>query len=150
MSCGARLPVYALFAAAFFPSSGQNVVFALYLIGIAVAILTGMLMKKTLLPGISSGFMMELPPYHLPTIKGVLLRAWDRVRVFVKEAGQVIIIMVLALNLLNSIGTDGSFGNRDSEQSILSAASRALVPAFAPMGLQEDNWPAVVKEWLNG
>lgn len=144
MSCGARLPVYALFAAAFFPSSGQNVVFALYLIGIAVAILTGMLMKKTLLPGISSGFMMELPPYHLPTIKGVLLRAWDRVRVFVKEAGQVIIIMVLALNLLNSIGTDGSFGNRDSEQSILSAASRALVPAFAPMGLQEDNWPAVV------
>ncbi|MFQ5642419.1 MAG: Fe(2+) transporter permease subunit FeoB [Thiogranum sp.] len=144
MSCGARLPVYALFAAAFFPSSGQNIVFALYLIGIAVAILTGLLMKKTLLPGKSSGFMMELPPYHMPTLKGILLRAWDRVRLFVKEAGQVIILMVLVLNLLNSIGTDGSFGNEDSEQSVLSAASRVLVPAFAPMGIQQDNWPAVV------
>ena len=144
MSCGARLPVYALFAAAFFPASGQNVVFALYLIGIAVAILTGLLMKKTLLPGNSSGFMMELPPYHLPTLKGILLRAWDRVRLFVKEAGQVIILMVLALNLLNSIGTDGSFGNEDSEQSVLSATSRLLIPVFAPMGIQQDNWPAVV------
>ncbi|NOZ37226.1 MAG: Fe(2+) transporter permease subunit FeoB [Gammaproteobacteria bacterium] len=144
MSCGARLPVYALFAAAFFPDSGQNIVFALYLIGIAVAILTGLLMKNTLLPGNSSGFMMELPPYHLPTLKGILLRAWDRVRLFVKEAGQVIIIMVLGLNLLNSIGTDGSFGNENSEQSVLSAASRVLVPVFAPMGIQEDNWPAVV------
>ncbi len=144
MSCGARLPVYALFAAAFFPSSGQNVVFVLYLTGIAVAIVTGLLMKRTLLPGKSSGFMMELPPYHLPTLKGILLRAWDRVRLFVKEAGQVIILMVLALNLLNSIGTDGSFGNEDSETSVLSAASRVMTPAFAPMGIQENNWPAVV------
>ena len=144
MSCGARLPVYALFAAAFFPDSGQNIVFALYLTGIAVAIATGLLMKNSLLPGQSSGFMMELPPYHLPTLKGILLRAWDRVRLFVKEAGQVIIVMVLLLNLLNSIGTDGSFGNEDSENSVLSAASQALVPLFAPMGIQEDNWPAVV------
>ena len=144
MSCGARLPVYALFAAAFFPTSGQNVVFALYLTGIAVAILTGLLMKKTLLPGTSSGFMMELPPYHMPTLKGISLRAWDRVRLFIKEAGQVIIIMVMILNVLNSIGTDGSFGNEDSEQSVLSAASRVMTPAFAPMGISEDNWPAVV------
>jgi ferrous iron transport protein B len=144
MSCGARLPVYALFAAAFFPSSGQNVVFALYLTGIAVAIFTGLLMKRTLLPGNSSGFMMELPPYHLPTLKGILLRAWDRVRLFLKEAGQVIILMVLALNLLNSIGTDGSFGNEDSEKSVLSAASRTVTPLFAPLGVQPDNWPAVV------
>jgi ferrous iron transport protein B len=144
MSCGARLPVYALFAAAFFPNSGQNVVFALYLIGIAVAILTGLLMKQSLLPGSSSGFMMELPPYHLPTLKGVLLRAWDRVRLFVKEAGQVIVIMVLALNVLNSIGTDGSFGNENTEHSLLSETARTLTPAFAPLGIQEDNWPAVV------
>ncbi|MGD2118204.1 MAG: Fe(2+) transporter permease subunit FeoB [Chromatiales bacterium] len=144
MSCGARLPVYALFAAAFFPHSGQNVVFALYLTGIAVAILTGLLMKKTLLPGESSGFMMELPPYHLPTLKGILLRAWDRVRLFIKEAGQVIVVMVLALNLLNSIGTDGSFGNENSEHSILSEVSRSMTPVFAPMGIQQDNWPAMV------
>ena len=144
MSCGARLPVYALFAAAFFPGSGQNIVFGLYLTGIVVAILTGLAMKKSLLPGTSSGFMMELPPYHLPTLRGVLLRAWDRVRLFVKEAGQVIIVMVLILNVLNAVGTDGSFGNEDSEHSLLSETAKVVTPLFTPMGIREDNWPAVV------
>ncbi|HDK37647.1 MAG TPA: Fe(2+) transporter permease subunit FeoB [Thiolapillus brandeum] len=144
MSCGARLPVYVLFAAAFFPNNGQNLVFSLYVIGIVVAILTGLIMKRTLLPGESAGFMMELPPYHVPTLKGVLLRTWDRVKVFIKEAGQIIIVMVLVLNVLNSIGTDGSFGNEDSDKSVLSAVSQAVTPAFAPMGIHEDNWPAVV------
>ncbi|QYZ65880.1 MAG: iron transporter FeoB [Gammaproteobacteria bacterium (ex Lamellibrachia satsuma)] len=144
MSCGARLPVYALFAAAFFPTNGQNLVFGLYMIGITVAILTGMIMKRTLLSGESTGFMMELPPYHMPTAKGVALRTWDRVRLFIKEAGRVIILMVLAINVLNSIGTDGSFGNEDSEKSVLSAASKLLTPLFAPLGIKEDNWPATV------
>ncbi len=144
MSCGARLPVYALFAAAFFPSNGQNIVFALYLIGIIVAILTGMIMKQTLLSGTSTGFMMELPPYHLPTAKGILLRTWDRVRLFMREAGKIIVVMVLALNLLNSVGTDGSFGNEDSETSILSSLSKSAVPLFEPMGIHEDNWPAIL------
>jgi len=144
MSCGARLPVYVLFATAFFPHSGQNVVFALYLTGIAVAILTGLVMKRTLLPGESTGFMMELPPYHLPTVKGILLRTWDRVRLFLREAGRVIVVMVLALNLLSAIGTDGSIGRTDSEHSVLSAASRAATPLFAPMGIREENWPAVL------
>jgi ferrous iron transport protein B len=144
MSCGARLPVYALFAAAFFPTNGQNLVFALYLIGIIVAILTGLVMKKTLLSGNSSGFMMELPPYHSPTIKGITLRTWDRVRLFIREAGQVIIVMVLVLNILNAIGTDGSLGNEDSDKSILGTVSQTLTPAFSPMGIREDNWPAVL------
>ncbi len=144
MSCGARLPVYALFAAAFFPHSGQNLVFVLYLTGIAVAILTGLAMKHTLLRGESSGLLMELPPYHLPTLRGVLLRTWDRVRLFLREAGQVIVLMVLALNLLGSIGTDGRFGQQDSDQSILAAASRSATHLFAPMGIREDNWPAVL------
>jgi len=144
MSCGARLPVYVLFAAAFFPHNGQNIVFALYITGVLVAVLTGLLMKKTLLPGESQGFMMELPPYHLPTLKGIALRTWDRVRLFIKEAGQIIIIMVLALNLLNSIGTDGSFGNQDSDKSLLSETSKQLTPMFAPMGIKEDNWAAIV------
>ena len=144
MSCGARLPVYVLFAAAFFPLSGQNIVFALYLIGIVVAILTGLVMQRTLLAGESTGFMMELPPYHLPTVKGVLLRTWDRVRLFLKEAGRVIVLMVVVLNLLASIGTDGSLDKADSEHSVLSAVSRAATPLFAPLGIREDNWPAVV------
>ena len=143
MSCGARLPVYALFVAAFFPTNGQNLVFALYLIGIIVAILTGLIMKRTLLSGESTGFMMELPPYHLPTLKGILLRTWDRVRVFIRDAGKVIVIMVLVINILNSIGTDGSFGNEDSDNSVLGAISQSITPVFKPMGISEENWPAV-------
>ncbi|MBK1631614.1 ferrous iron transport protein B [Thiohalocapsa halophila] len=144
MSCGARLPVYVLFAAAFFPHQGQNVVFALYLTGIAVALLTGLVMKRTLLSGTSTGFMMELPPYHRPTLRGVLLRTWDRVKLFLRDAGKVIVVMVLALNLLGSIGTDGSLGETDSDASVLAAASRTATPLFAPMGIQADNWPAVL------
>ncbi|MCU7828771.1 MAG: Fe(2+) transporter permease subunit FeoB [Candidatus Thiodiazotropha sp. (ex Myrtea sp. 'scaly one' KF741663)] len=144
MSCGARLPVYVLFAAAFFPANGQNLVFGLYLIGILVAILTGLVMKKTLLSGESAGFMMELPHYHMPTLKGVSLRTWDRVKLFIKEAGRVIVIMVLIINTLNSIGTDGSFGNEDTEHSVLSAVSKAITPLLSPLGIHQENWPATV------
>jgi len=144
MSCGARLPVYALFAAAFFPIGGQNVVFGLYLIGIAVAVLTGLIMKKTILEGQASPFIMELPAYHLPTFKGVGLRTWDRTKTFIFRAGKIIVPMVLVLNLLNAMGTDGSYGNEDSDNSLLSEIGRSITPAFAPMGMSEDNWPAAV------
>jgi ferrous iron transport protein B len=144
MSCGARLPVYALFATAFFPVGGQNVVFGLYLIGIAVAVLTGLIMKNTLLRGETTPFVMELPPYHLPTIRGVVLRTWDRTKSFVFRAGRIIVPMVLVLNFLNALGTDGSFGNEDSDRSVLSEVGRSIAPAFAPMGLDQENWPAAV------
>jgi ferrous iron transport protein B len=144
MSCGARLPVYALFAAAFFPVAGQNVVFGLYLIGIAIAIFTGLILKNTILKGQASPFVMELPPYHLPRLKGVLLRTWERLKAFMLRAGKVIVLMVVVLTLLGSIGTDGSFGNENSNKSVLSAMSRSITPAFAPMGLQQENWPATV------
>jgi len=144
MSCGARLPVYALFAAAFFSAGGQDVVFALYLIGLLAAVLTGFILKHTLLKGQVMPFVMELPPYHLPTLKGVLQRTWDRTKGFVVRAGAVIVPMVLVLNLLNTTGTDGSFGNEDTEQSVLAAIGRTLAPAFAPMGLDAENWPATV------
>ena len=144
MSCGARLPVYALFAAAFFPVGGQNIVFGLYLIGIAVAVLTGLIMKSTLLRGETTPFVMELPPYHLPTLKGVLIRTWDRTKSFVFRAGKIIVPMVLVLNFLNALGTDGTFGNEDSDRSVLSEVGRTIAPAFSPMGLDEENWPAAV------
>jgi ferrous iron transport protein B len=144
MSCGARLPVYALFAAAFFPIGGQNVVFWLYLIGIAVAVLTGLIMKKTLLQGESTPFVMELPPYHLPTLRGVLTRTWDRTRSFVLRAGKIIVPMVLVLSVLNSLGTDGTFGNENKNDSVLSEVGRGIAPAFSPIGLDKENWPAAV------
>jgi ferrous iron transport protein B len=87
---------------------------------------------------------MELPPYRLPTLKGLLLRTWDRLKSFVIRAGQVIVVVVVALNFLNSWGTDGTFGNQDSERSALAAIGKSITPAFAPMGIQQENWPATV------
>lgn len=144
MSCGARLPVYVLFATAFWPTNGQNLVFGLYLIGIAAAILTGYLLKRTALPGAASAFVMEMPPYHIPTLKGVMIRTWDRVRTFMFRAGKVIVVIVACLAFLNSMGTDGTFGNEDSEKSVLSEIGKTIVPVFEPMGIQEENWPAAV------
>jgi ferrous iron transport protein B len=144
MSCGARLPIYALFAAAFFPQNGGTIVFSLYLIGIGVAIFTGLIMKYTLLRGEAGHFVMELPPYHIPTLKGILLRTWERLKGFIVRAGQIIIPMVVVINFLNSYGIDGSFGNNDSDKSVLSEIGRTLTPAFKPMGITEDNWGATV------
>lgn len=144
MSCGARLTVYVLFASAFFPSSGQNVVFALYFIGIAVAVASAWIARRHLLPQTESSFVMELPPYHLPTIRGVLTQTWHRLSGFVTRAGKAIVLVVIVLNFVNSIGTDGSFGNEDSENSVLSEIGRFITPAFAPMGIDDDNWPATV------
>ncbi|BAC09292.1 Fe(2+) transporter permease subunit FeoB [Thermosynechococcus vestitus] len=144
MSCGARLPIYALFVAAFFPRNGQNIVFSLYLLGIVAAIFTGFVIKRTLFQGEIAPFVMELPPYHLPTLRGVFLRAWERLKTFLSRAGKMIVLLVLILGLLNSVGTDGSFGKQDSTQSILSAFSRQITPIFSPMGIQPDNWPATV------
>ncbi|MGO0306979.1 Fe(2+) transporter permease subunit FeoB [Endozoicomonas acroporae] len=144
MSCGARLPVYALFAAAFFPESGQNVVFILYLVGILAAIFTGLILKQSILSGDSSPFIMELPNYHLPSVTQVMLRTWDRLKAFLLRAGKAIVMVVVVLNTLNAIGTDGSFGHQNTQNSMLSKIGQAITPVFAPMGMTEENWPAAV------
>ncbi|GAA5646553.1 Fe(2+) transporter permease subunit FeoB [Vibrio proteolyticus] len=144
MSCGARLPVYALFAAAFFPQSGQNIVFALYLLGIAAAVLTGWVLKKTLYPGDSDSLLMEMPDYELPTMQNVMIKTWQKLKRFVLGAGKTIVVVVTILSFLNSVGTDGSFGNQDSENSMLSKAAQVVTPVFAPIGVNHDNWPATV------
>lgn len=144
MSCGARLPVYALFAAAFFPTNGQNVVFALYLTGIAVAAATGLILKHTLLPGKATPFVMELPPYRMPTLSSLLLRSWDRLKAFILKAGKAIVAVVMILNIFNSLGTDGSFGNEDTEKSVLASVSQKISVVFEPMGVSRENWPATV------
>jgi len=144
MSCGARLPVYALFAAAFFPENGQNLVFLLYLIGIAAAIFTGFLLKKTVLSGNSSLNIMELPNYEVPKLSVISKRVWQRTYSFITGAGKTIVIVVCLLNFFNSIGTDGSFGHQDSEDSILSQSAKVVMPVLAPMGVKEENWQAGV------
>ncbi len=144
MSCGARMPVYVLFATAFFPTNGQNLVFGIYLVGILAAIITGFLIKRVVLPGDVSAFVMEIPPYHIPTFKGVMMCTWDRLKAFVNRAGRVIVVICAILGFLNSWGTDGSFGNEDTHDSVLSEIGRTISPVFAPMGVTQENWPAAV------
>ncbi|NKC01328.1 MAG: ferrous iron transport protein B [Pseudomonadales bacterium] len=144
MSCGARLTVYALFAAAFFPSNGQNVVFALYLFGIVIAIFSAYAVRKHLLPATTSHFILELPPYHLPILRNILIQTWQRLKGFVVRAGKAIVIVVIILNVANSIGTDGTVGNENTEKSVLSEIGKSITPIFSPMGIEEENWPATV------
>jgi len=144
MSCGARLTVYALFAAAFFPNQGQNIVFGLYLLGIVMAVLTGYIFRKQLFPAEITPSFQEMPAYHKPLARNIFLMTWFRLKGFVFKAGKAIVAVVMVLSLLNSIGTDGSFGNEDSKESILSVVGKSITPAFAPIGISEDNWPATV------
>ncbi len=144
MSCGARLTVYTLFAAAFFPSNGQNVIFGLYIIGIVLAVLSGLLVRRRLLASSVTPFLMELPNYHIPTLRGLLIHTWHRLKGFILRAGKAIVLVVVVLNVVNSLGTDGSFGNSNSEKSVLSVIGKTITPVFAPMGVEEENWPATV------
>lgn len=144
MSCGARLPVYTLFATIFFPQNAATVVFSLYLLGIGIAIITGLILKHTLLPGAITPFIMALPAYRLPTLRGMLYLTWSRLKGFIFRAGQAIVVMVTILSLLNSIGTDGSFGHNNSDRSILAVTGKKITPVFQPMGINEHNWPATV------
>ena len=144
MSCGARLTVYALFAAAFFPNNGQNIVFLLYLLGIGMAVLTGWVFHKQIFATEMTPSFQEMPAYHLPVARNILLTTWFRLRAFVFRAGKTIVLVVIALSFLNSIGTDGSFGNANTDKSALSVVGKAITPLFVPIGLSRDNWPATV------
>jgi ferrous iron transport protein B len=144
MSCGARLAVYALFAAAFFPVGGQNIVFALYVIGVLFAILTGLILKRAFKSDNTSDFLMELPNYQLPSFRNLIINTWNKLKAFVLGAGKIIVLVVMIINVVNSIGVDGSFGNQDSKNSLLSKAAQTITPVFRPMGIEDDNWPATV------
>ena len=144
MSCGARLTVYALFAAALFPDQGQNIIFALYLLGVAMAVLTGWLFRKQIFDTEVTPSFQEMPSYHLPVLRNILLTSWFRMKGFIFRAGKTIVLVVVALSFLNSVGTDGSFGNEDSDQSVLAVIGKSITPVFAPIGLQQENWPATV------
>ncbi len=145
MSCGARLAIYAVFTAAFFPVGGQNVVFLLYVIGIVMAMLTGLMLRKTLLKGDPAPLVMELPPYHLPSLKSLSLHAWQRLKGFVMRAGKLIVPICILIGALNALNLDGSMNAGDGDaHSLLSALGRLMTPIFAPMGIHQDNWPATV------
>ncbi|OIQ64540.1 ferrous iron transport protein B [mine drainage metagenome] len=119
--------------------------FALYVLGIAAAIFTAFLLKRTALKGEATPFVMELPRYHIPTIGGVLRTTWDRLSVFILRVGKVIIIAAVVINFVGAIGI-GRDGVKSAPigESMLADVGRALTPIFHPMGITQDNWPATV------
>ncbi|AOV95658.1 ferrous iron transport protein B [Edwardsiella hoshinae] len=143
MSCGARLAIFAVFSAAFFGQNGAFVVFSLYLLGIVMAILTGLMLKHTLMRGDASPFVMEMPVYHVPHLKSLLLQTWQRLKAFVVRAGRVIIIVSIVIGALNSFSFSGKPVS-DLNDSALAATSKVLTPLLQPIGVKEDNWQATV------
>lgn len=143
MSCGARLAIFAVFASAFFGQNGALVVFSLYLLGITAAIVTGLLLKSTLLRGEASPFVMELPIWHVPHLKSLLLQTWQRLKGFVLKAGKVIVTVSILIGGLNSFSFSGKPVSSIND-SALASVSRQLTPLLGPMGVQDDNWQATV------
>lgn len=143
MSCSARLPVYVLIAAIFFPTSGGLVIFSLYVTGIVVAIMIGMLLKSTLFADQeATPFVMELPPYRLPTWRGIWQHVWQRTSAFVRKAWTLIMVtsIVVWFLLATPMTGQGSFAETNVSDSAFAAVAGATAPVFAPMGF--DSWEA--------
>ncbi|EED8353047.1 Fe(2+) transporter permease subunit FeoB [Salmonella enterica subsp. enterica serovar Florida] len=143
MSCGARLAIFAVFAAAFFGQNGALAVFSLYVLGIVMAVLTGLMLKHTIMRGEASPFVMELPVYHVPHIKSLIIQTWQRLKGFVLRAGKVIIIVSIFLSAFNSFSLSGKIVDNIND-SALASVSRIITPVFKPIGVHEDNWQATV------
>ncbi len=137
MSCGARLAIFVVFASAFFPQHGGLVIFSLYVIGIVVAMLTGLILQKTVFKRSPSPYIQELPIYHTPHLHTLWLLTWQRLRGFVLRAGRMIVPVCIVIGGLNSI-------HLNDNTTPLSWVGKAITPILAPMGIQHDNWPASV------
>ncbi len=108
MSCGARMPIYALLIAAFFPAWRAHMLMLIYMIGIALAIICAKLLRSTVLRGEPTPFVMELPPYRMPTIKGLLVHMWERSWQYVKKAGTIILLVTIIMWAMSTFPRDAS------------------------------------------
>ncbi|MBZ0292781.1 MAG: ferrous iron transport protein B [Anaerolineae bacterium] len=144
MSCGARLPVYVVFSAAFFGAQSGNVIFGLYLLGIGVALVTGFAMKRTIYRGQPpQPFVMELPPYRVPRAKTVFIQMWERTRGFIRKAGTIILACSVAIWLLLAVPASfdlSRFNDVEPQESLFGSVSSLIAPVFAPAGFGE--WQA--------
>lgn len=131
MSCGARLPVYVLFAGAFFAERETLVVFSLYLLGIAVAVLMAKIFRKTLFPGENTPFVLELPPYRIPTLRGVMIHMWDRGSEFLRKAGTLIFAVVILIWVLSNLPYGVEYA---SQESFIGQIGSLLAIVFKPLG----------------
>ena len=141
MSCGARLPIYGLMTSAFFPRHAGLVVFGLYLLGPVLAILSGIVLKGFLFQGEPAPFLLELPPYRMPTLHNIWLHVWERVRDFLVRAGTIIAAMSVVIWFLQSFSPDLRMVEETAD-SLLAAAGGFLAPVFAPLGFGV--WQAAV------
>lgn len=133
MSCSAKLPIYALFTQAFFPRHGTLVMMGLYVGGMLMAILSGLLFKSTLFKGNPVPFVMELPAYRLPSARNVFLHIWERAKDFLMKAFTIIFVAAIVIWFLQSF--DFRFNQvTDSSQSMLCSIGRLIAPVFAPLG----------------
>lgn len=138
--CSAKLPIIGLIAGALFNGSGW-VATSAYFVGIAAIIVSGIILKKTtLFAGDPAPFVMELPVYHLPSIKGVLIHMWDRLKAFVRKAGTIIFLSSIVIWFLSSFNF--KLQMVDTQQSILSSLGKLIAPLFAPLGW--GHWEAAV------
>ena len=135
MSCSARLPVYVVFGLAFFGARAGTVIWAMYALGIIVAMLAGMAFTRTILkPDASSAFVLELPPYRQPALKSVLIHMWENTREFVRKAGTTILFASLVMWLLLNL----PWGVTNQRDSYFGRVSNMISPVFAPLGF--GNW----------
>ncbi|MCP4755660.1 MAG: ferrous iron transport protein B [Proteobacteria bacterium] len=130
MSCGARLPVYILFIGAFFQENKGTILFSIYLLGIALAVLMGVLFRKTLFRGEAPVFIMELPPYRLPSIKNLLIHTWEKAKHFIVKAGTYI----LAMSVLIWFALNLPWGVENKKDSYLGKTAQVIAPIFQPLG----------------
>ena len=141
MSCSAKMPVYALFIAAFFPHSSGLVILGLYGLGILLAVITGMLLKNTLLKADEASFLMEMPPYRVPTLKGLCIHIWERLKDFLLKAGTILLGASVIIWFLQSMDTTLSL-TTNSADSLLAKLGTWIAPVFAPLGF--GFWQAAV------
>ena len=142
VSCGAKLPVYTFLVMLFFPQYADLVIFGLYLFGIIMGVLTGLLLKKTIFLSAPGDFVMELPAYHIPTINGIFMHTWHRLKSFLLRAGKTILLVIVLINILQGIQISTG---RDSEKtSILEFGGKLITPVLQPMGIKRDNWQSSV------
>ena len=147
MSCGAKLPIYAMFAVTLFADSNQTaIIFSVYMLGIAVAILSALILNKFAFKSDTSNFIMELPQYRIPTLKSVLIHAWEKVKGFAVKAGTIIFASTVLIWLLSNFNFSGMC---DMEESFLASIGNAIKWIFVPLGFAD--WRAsvgVVTGWI--
>lgn len=134
ISCGAKMPVYVLLAGAFFPQNPSGVVLAMYAGGVLLSIVSTFLLRRTVLKGEAMPFVMELPPYRLPTLKGVLWHVWEKTWNYTKKAGTVILAVSIAMWLFTSFPIPPDSGTPRLEYSLAGRFGRLIEPVLKPIG----------------